>query len=387
MSMALRLFLGGFLVFLICGCAANKSTDTGEATLLHDYFFPDAKHHEIETADQIFSLSPEARRFVAESQDPNQTELQNIRALVLALFDEERAGIRYLTNANTISSDTFANREANCLSLTIMAFAMAEFAGFYPTFYEVDIPEYWVRREGTSLLNGHVNLRITVATGIRKTVPSKHYLDVDFDSQTIRQRFPRIQISKKKILAMFYNNKGADALLSGQESLAYRYFSEAATVYPGFGGTWANLGALYRRAGAYRAAEASYRHAISLDAENFTAWENLALLYQYQGMSREADKIMSSLRAEREQNPFYHFMLGEEAYDSGYHQQALRHYSRAMVLNRKHHEIVFGLGKTYFQLGEVDKAMTYIKMAARLAPGRHDEQRYLSKLPSLQSAL
>ena len=380
------IFVTGLLL-LISGCTAGRLSTVDQQELLKDGYFPHAQNHVIETAEQVFSLSPEAQQFVINSQNANEKQLENIRGLVQAFFDEEQAGIRYLTNANTVAADTFANREANCLSLTIMAFAMAEFAGFYPTLYEVKIPEYWVRREGTSLLNGHVNLRITVPTGIRKTVPSKNYVDVDFDPQTIRQRFPRIQVSKQKILAMFYNNKGADALLVGDESLAYRYFSEAASVYPGVGGTWANLGVLYRRAGAYRAAEASYQQAIALDEENFTAWENLALLYELQGKNSDAEEIMTTLKAKRDNNPFYHFMLGEEAYELGKSELALKHYSRAMRLNRQRHEILFGLGKTYFELGEIDKAATYIKLAARFAPGRHDEKRYLSKLPSLQSAL
>merc|ERR1712000_123486 len=109
---------------------------------------------------------------------------------------------------------------------------MADYAGFNAVFYEVDIPEYWTRRSGVNLLNGHINLRVSVADTLRKNQISSHFIDVDFDPQTIRTHFPRNAISKEKITAMFYNNKGADALLNNDDIKAYAYLRAAALLYP-----------------------------------------------------------------------------------------------------------------------------------------------------------
>lgn len=377
---ALLLFCG------LTGCAVQPTLPVHDYSLLKDELFPNATMRTPETGEKVFRLSESAKAFVDRVGQRGFDEKKQIEALIDAMLNTEE-GIRYLTSANSVAADTFANREANCLSLTILAYSMAEYAGFHPTLYEVNIPEFWTRRDGVSLLNGHVNMRIATDDDLNKASFTKNYLDVDFDPQMLRRHFARVEISREKVLAMFYNNKGADALLAGDANTAYAYFRQAAETYAPFASTWVNLGVLYRQQGAMKAAEATYQHAISLDEDNFTAWENLAVLYEAQGHSDKARTIKRSLHDKREGNVFYHYILGEEAFENGDAEAALRHYANAQRLERNRHEILFGLGKAYYELGETDKAVTYIKMAARLAPGRHDEQRYLSKLPSLQSAL
>ena len=46
----------------------------------------------------------------------------------------------YRNSANTTANTTFNNRAANCLSLSIMTYALAEHVGLNATFYEVEIP-------------------------------------------------------------------------------------------------------------------------------------------------------------------------------------------------------------------------------------------------------
>ena len=381
-----KILAGLLLCFMLSGCATRSSPPASDYSLLKDDLFPHASASIPETPEEVFRLSESAKAFVNEIEKPGFDDKQHIAALIEAMLRTEE-GIRYLTTANSVAAETFANREANCLSLTILAYSMAEYAGFHPSLYEVNIPEFWTRRDGISLLNGHVNMRISTDDDLTKASFTKNYLDVDFDPQMLRRHFSRVEISRDKVLAMFYNNKGADALIAGDANEAYAYFRQAAVTYAPFVSTWVNLGVLYRQQGELEAAEATYRHALALDEDNFTAWENLAVLYEVQGESDKARAIQRSLHDKREGNAFYHFILGEEAFENGDAEAALSHYVKAQRLERNRHQILFGLGKAYFELGETDKAVTYIKMAARLAPGRHDEQRYLSKLPSLQSAL
>ncbi len=380
------IFAGLILLFGLSGCAVQSTLPADNFSLLKDELFPNATTDIPETGEEVFRLSESAKAFVNDAGQYGSDEKKHIAALIEAMLYTEK-GIRYLTSANSVAADTFANREANCLSLTILAYSMAEYAGFHPTLYEVNIPEFWTRRDGVSLLNGHVNMRISTDDNLNKASFTKNYLDVDFDPQMLRRHFDRVEISRDKVLAMFYNNKGADALIAGDADIAYAYFRQAAVTHAPFASTWVNLGVLYRQQGALEAAEATYQHALSLDEDNFTAWENLAVLYEAKGLSDKASAIKRSLHDKRESNVFYHYILGEEAFENGDVEAALRHYVKAQRLERNRHEILFGLGKAYYELGETDKAVTYIKMAARLAPGRHDEQRYLSKLPSLQSAL
>ncbi|MEG3766044.1 tetratricopeptide repeat protein [Alteromonas sp. 14N.309.X.WAT.G.H12] len=315
-----------------------------------------------------------------------KSESENLKNLVRQIFHHSELGLQYKTDANSIASETFANQAANCLSLTIMTYAMARYAGYDATFYEVEIPEFWTRRQGMNLLNGHINLRVSLPSNIQHRQFTDDHVDVDFDPGVIRSDFPRNAISQNEVLAMFYNNKGADALLAKQNTQAYAYFKKAASLFDGFGSTWVNLGVVYRRMGAYDAAKASYEKALRLNDNNLTAWENLAVLYKIQGDKGMAGRISKRIEAKRDANPFYHYILGEEALDYGEPEMALKYFQRARQLDRTQPEILYGIGKAHYELGDIDKALAYLKLAAKHAPNERDQDRYLSKLSSLQSA-
>ena len=292
----------------------------------------------------------------------------------------------YQGSANSIASETFDNRAANCLSLSVMTYAMAKAAGLMPQFYQVKIPEYWTRRDGYNLLNGHINLRIQPVPNSQQINLITPYIDVDFDPQTVRSRFERVPISKSRVVAMFYNNKGADALIANSYSRAYAYFRAAADADPTLGQVWVNLGVLYRKQEAYLAAERSYQQALGLNHENLTAWENLAILYNLTDRTEEAAAIQARITMKRQANPFYHFILGEEALDNESPKAALVHYRAAMRLDRTQHEVMFGMGRAYYELGDINKAEYFLGRAESLASSVQDKQRYRRKVSALQTS-
>ena len=58
--------------------------------------------------------------------------------------------------------------------------------------------------------------------------------------------FLELPFSENKVIAMFYNNKGADAIVANSYTRAYSYFRAAATIAPELAQSWVNLGVLYR---------------------------------------------------------------------------------------------------------------------------------------------
>ena len=53
---------------------------------------------------------------------------------------------------------------------------------------------------------------------------------------------------------------------------------------------------------------------------------------------------------------FFHINRGDKAFDKQQWQIALGHYQRALKLDKRNHEVFFGLGKTYFKLGDVKRS-------------------------------
>ena len=381
-----RLVLLFLLYSMITAC---QSTDDkrveSKPSLLNDSLF--SSHHlfPVESVDEIFLLGEDAQLFAEKAVYDKSISQKNVKGLVKAIFDHSDYGMLYRNNANTTADTTFNNRAANCLSLSIMTYALAEHVGLNATFYEVDIPEYWTRREGYSLLNGHINMRVSMPNDSQVTSVGGLWADVDFDPQMLRNYFPRKPVSKSKIVSMYYNNKGADALVANSYTRAYSYFRAAATLSPDLQQSWVNLGVLYRMVGAYDQAEMTYKHALSLDDENLTAWENLSILYTHQDRDEEAMLITQKVEAKRKSNPFYHYILGEQAFEAGDIAAAITHYRKGLKLDNVRHEILFGMAKAYHELGDVSEAQRYLERAVRHSPNDQDKQRYSSKLATLAS--
>jgi tetratricopeptide (TPR) repeat protein len=225
--------------------------------LLYDQGFSEVS---IQSEQHVFYLDATANAFVAATLDKIEHKNAQIEALVRAIFDRSELNLLYQGDANTNANDTFHSQTANCLSLSIMAYALASEAGFNTYFQEIIIPEYWTRRAGFSLLNRHINIKILAPKQAGILVLDNRSYQVDFAPQLLRYQSPKKVVSKRAVLSMFYNNKGIDAFLRQDYVTAYAYFREALTVNPNFDSAWVNLGILYRLSQYFPQAEKAYQH-------------------------------------------------------------------------------------------------------------------------------
>src|SRR5690606_35285818 len=127
---------------------------------------------------------------------------------------------------------------------------------------------------------------------------STQAVEVDFDPQVMSARLPSRTVSKQRVLAMFYNNKAADALVHHNAKQAYAYSRAALLKDPSLAEAWVNLGVLYRQNGLLEAAEQSYQRAIQLEGSR-SAQENLAVIYNMTGRQAQAQQIIQALEEQR----------------------------------------------------------------------------------------
>lgn len=344
------------------------------------------KHNDpiqIETVDEIFALNDKAKNFVSELTALNLENDEKVRRIINHIFDRADLEMLYSASANTTAAETYDTGYANCLSLTILSYAMTHYAGIESHFQKVNIPEFWTRREGTSLINGHINLR--VITGKRQGINRVQQISVivDFDTQIRRRGFSSTDVDKARIAAMFYNNNAAELLLQNDHYNAYRYLSEAVTVDPNFSDAWVNLGLLFRRIGKYQLTQSAYTLAAQLDPDNLTAFENLAYLYEHQALNDKAEAVRSQLRFRRENNPFYHMMLGDIALDDNQLEKSIKHFQRAISIDRDQHLFYFGLARAHFASGDKKLAKRYLKRAKRNSLDDELSDLYATKLRAI----
>lgn len=368
------------LSLMLSGCASHsQKVVVNPQPFLADEIFEGYQHVAVESESKVFALTPQMRSFVDRQILRVDDPKTRIRKLVKGIFDHSNMNLLYDSSANTTAAQTFENRIANCLSMSIMTYAMADYANMDVTFQDVDIPEFWTRNQGYSMLNGHINLKIMPRNEHSTIFIRRAGMEVDFDPQSFRIKFPAREISKQQVLAMFYNNKASDYLVDQDYAAAYAYLRSAVSTAPALSEAWVNLGVLYRLKGELQRAEQAYQQAIALDG-SLTAKENLAHLYNMTGRRDMAEAILTRIERRRLDNPFYHYLLAEEQFDQAHWRQAIEYYRKALSLDRDQHEFYYGLAKAYYQLGDLSATERYLKMAKRRSLYDQDEQRYQSKL-------
>lgn len=375
-------------LFLSCESnnAYSSSTTIAAQSLYLDHQFTTPQSFYIESEQEIFMLDDDMLSFVKESLKTTKDSKKMAMRLLDHIFSQEKIALSYLSDANLTAREAYHSQTANCMSLTIMAYALAKETNLDVNFQQVEVPEYWVRNGQYNLLTGHVNLLIkSVPYSGNHLLLGNDNIQIDFDPFITKQTFPRKTIEKNTVLAMFYNNKGGQALVDEKYNIAYQYFKAATMVDENFSPAWGNLAVLYRINNNLHMAELVYRYAVGIDSTNLTALANLALLLRSQNNTIEADNIESNLLLKRRKNPYYHAVLGDEAYYKNDYQQALKHYKKAIRLNNKIHEFHFGIAKVYYEINKLPEAERAMKKALSLNKVKSTEFQYVAKLNFLKA--
>ncbi len=352
-----------------------------------DNSFITSEPYVIETEKDIFSLDDAMLEVVNTKLKNNKHIKMRSQILLDHIFNKENIALSYDGNANVTAKQAFHNRKANCISLTIMAYALAKEAGLNVNFQQINVPEYWVRNGQYNQLTGHINLLVQedISPG-SQVIWGQDTLQIDFDPGAAKKTLSKQIIEKNTVLAMFYNNKGANALVVKNYPLAYQYLKQATLNDEKFSAAWGNLAILYKLNGYESEAETVYRHAINLKRDNLTALSNLALLMYSQDRVDEAIEIEQYIEKIRIKNPYYHAVLADEAFYNGDFILAEQHYKNAIELDKNEHEFYFGLAKVYYMQQNLMLAKRSMKMAILLNKSDDIDEQYIAKLNVLKRA-
>ncbi|MCF6437930.1 tetratricopeptide repeat protein [Pseudoalteromonas luteoviolacea] len=371
----------------LSGCQTTRTVDPNNLTLLNQAPFEILK---VESQEEIFVLDKQIisslQKLFRQNDQPEIKQAQLVMQFLLENGDES---LLYMSDANLTASQTYQNLNANCLSLSILAYSLSDFLNLQAEFQKVHVPEYWATSRGYNFLSGHINLKIHedrtryYTKQVLHTTPRT--LTIDFDPNSRQQAFRTTPITKDRVTAMFYNNKGAINMVEGNHDLAFSYFKSAIELDPNYTSAWANLAILYRIAGEFDTAEVFYNQAISLDPNNNTAKGNLAVLYDLTNRTKQAEEIRSALHNYRKNNPYYILTLGNQAMEEGKINKAIRHYRSALKINSQLHEGYFALAKAYFAKGDLVQTKHHIKRALNHAEFEHNQKQYRGKLEWLDA--
>jgi len=363
-----RAWLWGSLCFVLSGCASPPATTTApwSAPWRDEVFAYDPALVKVH-ADTLFRLDEGLAAQLREPRLKNLRRPQRVEALLVFLFGAERRAFDYAPGHSTTAAETWRLKRGDCLSLTVLTYAVAKELELEAAMQEVDIPSIHDRHGNFDFVNQHVNVVITNGwkTVIDRGVAEPRDVIVDFEPAigSFRKGFP---LSEKSILARYYNNIAVESMAGRDERTAYAYFRAALEADPGYPAALANLAILYHARGLDAEAETFLRQALKLDRVPYVRryWKARALLAQ--GRAAEAAQYAKQLQQVKENDPYYWIDRGLEMLATNQDRQAVRALEHAEELTTGFVEVHRYLAIAYLRTGDKARADQQLTRLAAL---------------------
>lgn len=295
-------------------------------------------------AVDLLALDQAAIDYLATHIDPDLDGWELVDRLQELLFSEAFLNIQYDDAANLTASQAFAERRANCLSLVNLYIAMARHLGLSAQYQTIQIRPVWSRKGELLVLSEHIN-------ALGRLGPSNQYI-VDFTPEIRLQQQTAKVISDRQATALYFNNLAVEHLIASQLEDALQDFRFALAIDPELAIAWNNIGSVLGRLGETELSEYSFLKATSIDRSNISAANNLARFYYEQGDFAKAERYRNAVESYNRRNPYYHYLLGNLAYEEKDFEAALRHFQEAIRRGDQEPDFYLALGLTFRELGD-----------------------------------
>jgi Tfp pilus assembly protein PilF len=372
------------LAVLVSACTTRPVVPDTQATLFNDAAFKPPSVH-IAAAD-VFAMTAEMRAYFEREVAPTQSRRGMQRGLIDALYAREQLKLRYDTEFTRTAAEAFEARAGNCLSLVLMTAAFAKHAGMPVRYQSVHVDPTYGRRGNLFFSIGHVNVSLGGYLSVNAAdARSRDWLTIDFLPQADagRQRFETVEEST--LIAMFMNNKAAEALGAGRLDDAYWWSRAAIEQDRQLLIAYNTLGVVYRRHGELDDAERVLRFALTLEPDNTNVLGNLAHLLADRGRADEARQLHARLARLQPEPPFKFFDLGMEAMRRGDWAGARDLFLREIDRDPDYHEFHFWIAQAYLRLGDAGRARKHLAAALENSGTVEQQAAYSGKLQKLKA--
>ncbi len=388
---------GAFLLALALGlafpaAAADKGDKDKDRLLLprsemfaDALFAPPAQPIDV---SRVFALNDEMRAYLRDHVQTG-TRLKGPRqALFDSLYQAGQLKLDYDTAITRDAAEAFTARSGNCLSLVILTAAMAKAMGVPVQYQSVFVPESWSRSQGLTFYDGHVNisLRPTKGSGRISNLGKSEsgLMTIDFVApEFLDGRRARV-ISEQTIIAMYLNNRSAEAVAAGKIDEAYWLARESILQDPRFTSAYNTLAVIYRRKGESPRAERLLAKLMEGEPANVVTLTNMVLIKRDLGQVAEAERLSRELRELQPYPPFHFFDQGVAAMKAGQFVTAREMFEKEVKRAGNYHEFHFWLALAHLQLGEPKQAQRQLNLALETSTTEATAQLYAGKLAHLK---
>jgi Tfp pilus assembly protein PilF len=363
----------------LAGCAVEPIAPPRHEVFVDAAFKPPSVPIDVSAA---LALSPAMQRF-AETEMASEIRMKGLRdGLIDALYTKGRLQLDYDTEVTRTAAEAFDARRGNCMSLVLMTAAFARHLNMPVRFNSVYLEESWTRSNGIFFVAGHVNISLArpLITHGRSVFGDAELLTIDFlPPSQVRGHRSRV-IDETTILAMFLNNKAAEALTVGQVDDAYWWAREAILTDSRWLSAYNTLAVLYRRKGLFERAEATLRVVLEREPLNVQAMSNLVLVLTDTGRREEAQVYANQLAQVQPVPPYKFFDEGVAAMKAGEFATARQLFRKEVARAAYVPEFHFWLGLASYGMGDMSGARGEIAKAVENSATVKDRQLYSAKL-------
>jgi tetratricopeptide (TPR) repeat protein len=381
---ALRTWPCALLGLLLSACTTLPSPPLpAPPALLHDAHYPSAAVPA--DRDAVFELSPAMRTYaaaelsaVARLRDPRQ-------ALLDALYSQDKLRLRYDPGPTRNAAQAFEARAGNCLSLVIMTAAFARHLGVPVSYQSVQVDDTYSRSGGLMLVSHHVNLVLGRRIPRSPLAGSQNdEMTVDFLPQD-ELRGQRTQpLDERTVLAMYFNNRAAEALADGHASETYAWTREALRRDPAFLPAINTLAVLYMRDGHLAESQAALQFVLDQAPRSTSTLSNLALLFERRGDTDQALAVRQRLARLQPDSPYLLFDQGQQAMARGEYAQAREFFLRELRRQPDQPDVLFATAQAEWRLGDAQRATELLQQALANSRSASARDLYAGKLAWLR---
>ncbi|MFG6460975.1 tetratricopeptide repeat protein [Roseateles sp. DXS20W] len=364
----------------LSGCAVEPTAPPRTDVFLDAAFRPPSVAMD---AAEAMRLSPAMQRF-AENEMAQEIRAKGVRdGLIDALYTKGRLQLDYDSEITRTAAEAFDARRGNCMSLVMMTAAFARHLKLPVRFNSVYLEENWTRNNGIFFVAGHVNISLgRPQTSLQRMTVygDPEMLTIDFlPPDQVRRHRARV-IDESTILAMFQNNRAAEALLQDKVDDAYWWARAAILTDSRWLAAYNTLAVLYRRKGLYGPAENTLRLVLEREPLNVQAMSNLVLVLSDLGRREEAQSYVNQLAQVQPVPPYKFFDEGVAAMKAGEFATARSLFRKEVARAAYVPEFHFWLGLASYGLGDLPGARGEISKALENSATSHDRQMYSAKL-------
>jgi Tfp pilus assembly protein PilF len=336
--------------------------------------------------DEVFRASPEMRQFIADAPPMSSRQSDLRRHLIDLLYrGRKTVALDYDASITHTAAEAFRAGAGNCLSLMIMTASFARLLDLQVQFRSVEIDESWSRNGDLLVASGHVNIAIDRSrTDLRFGSDVEPTLVVDFVPANELHRQRARSISEATVLAMFMNNRAAEAMARGALSEAYAHARAAVLQDPLYLTAYNTLGVVYMHRDRPDWARQVFEAVLDREPENVKVMGNLVGALKALGLTEDATRLATRLAKLEPYPPYHYFDAGIKAMQAQDYAAARDWFGKELARQAYNPEFHFWLAQANFRLGQLREARRHMEQAMAHSNTQRDHAIYAAKLDWLR---